>query len=297
MITGSTGMLGQDLVRIFSSDSSYEVFGSSRQSNSLLPNANQFLVDLANLQAVQSIDIMPDIVLHTAAITDLSVCENNPDYAEQVHVEGSVAIAKLLKPGGKLFYISTDSVFDGEGGAYSESAQPNPGNIYSKTKLKGEKEVQLANLGQTTIVRTNIFGFHVPIKNSLCEWALREWELDKTIFGFTDIIFNAIYTGQLVSILKFMIDNDISMPIINIASKSSVSKFDFLDGFRRRLDFGEGLLAPALSSDFPSVVKRPRNTSLNTELLSKFYSVPSIESGIDNLASDLINLGLFKKFH
>lgn len=289
-------MLGQDLVRVFSSDSSYEVFGLSRQSNSLLPKGNQFLVDLVNLQAVQSIDIVPDIVLHTAAITDLSACENNPDYAEQVHVEGSVAIAKLLKPGGKLFYISTDSVFDGEDGVYLESAQPNPGNIYAKTKLEGEKKVQLVSIGQTTIIRTNIFGFHVPIKNSLCEWALREWEAGKTIFGFTDIIFNAIYTSQLAGILKFMIDNDISMPIINIASKSSVSKFDFLDSLRRRLDVGEGLLAPALSSDFPSVVKRPRNTSLNTELLSEFYPVPAFESGIDSLASDLINLGLIKKF-
>lgn len=282
LITGVTGMLGSDLARMFSSMGKYEVFGLGRSISSAIPKANQFIVDLKETDQIERLNFIPDIIIHTAAITDLNLCEKDPEMANQVHVEASRALASLCGKQSIFFYISTDSVFDGTKGNYSESDIPSPLNVYAKSKLRGEYEVQKLVGDRAIILRTNIYGFHLPLKNSMAEWAYKEWMLGKTISGFTDTIFNAVYTHQLAEIIGRIIDSNILYPVINIGSNEAISKFDFLEKFRKKLNIDKALLKPALSTSFPSAIMRPKNTSLNTTLLSTFYSVPDFETGISN---------------
>ncbi len=290
LVTGSTGMLGKDLIRIFNADTNYDVFGLSRGASNDLPNSKQFHIDLALPFSLDSITTEPDIIIHTAALTDLGLCEQKPQLAEQVHVEASRILAGKLSKSGKFIYISTDSVFDGIRGNYSERDSPNPLNTYAFTKLKGELGVKDENKGATTIVRTNIYGFHIPLKASLAEWAYKEWKDGKKISGFSDTIFNAVHTQQLATIVKFMVDNEVDYPVVNIGSDEAVSKYDFLEKFRVALGVSEDLLKVALSTDYPSAIQRPLNTSLDTTLLSTFYKVPSFENGIRQWISGITNL-------
>lgn len=279
LVTGSSGMLGQDLVRTFGANSNYDVYGLGRSFDPLLSRTKQIAIDLGEAFSIDAIPFRPDIIIHTAAITDLTLCERMPKLAEQVHINASATLAKLLKKGGRFFYISTDSVFDGARGNYFENDLPNPLNVYASTKLKGERAVAEINAGTTTIVRTNIYGIHTPLKNSLAEWAFDQWRSGKKITGFSDLIFNAVYTGQLSQCIKFMIDQDVEIPVVNIAGDKPISKYDFLDKFRKLLGFEQHLLSKGISDDFPSALERPKNSSLNTDLLSSFYKAPDLEQG------------------
>jgi dTDP-4-dehydrorhamnose reductase len=290
LITGSTGMLGSELIRVFLRDARYELFGLSRTFSPYLPQSKQLIVDLSQQGFQQQIGLRPDVIIHTAALTDLNLCEQNPELATMVHVNASLALTTLLKPDGRFIYISTDSVFDGHSGGYVESDTPNPLNVYALTKLQGEQAVQNIPTIKSCILRTNIYGFNIPVKHSLAEWAYREWMNGKKILGFTDTIFNAVYTQQLSSIIKFMLDENFFYELLHVASKEILSKFDFLEQLRVALSVDRDLLTPATSDQFQSSIKRPKNTSLGTRLLSEFHDVPEIKKGIQEWVKDLTRL-------
>lgn len=285
LITGTTGMLGSNLVSLFSDINKYEVFGLGRSLSHLIPKQNQIVVDLSDAALIEKLSIKPDIIIHSAALTDLNLCEVEPELANRIHVEGSRAIAKLAGESTRFFYISTDSVFDGLRGNYKEDDLPNPVNVYASTKFSGETAVKDVAKGEVTIIRTNIYGFHVPMKNSLAEWAFREWSAGRTISGFTDTIFNAVFTHQLAAIIEQMINLNFFFPILNIGSNEAISKFDFLNRFRELLNVNNALLTKALSTDFTSSIQRPKNTSLDVTLLSSFYPVPDFNKGLQDWIS------------
>lgn len=281
LITGSSGMLGTDLLETFLADPSYEVYGLSRTANPLLRSSNQLLVDLNDPESLYNIELRPDFVIHAAAITDLSLCEREPEMAHRVHVQTSQMLAHIFRGCKRFIYISTDSVFDGEKGNYSEGDAPNPLNTYALTKWKGELAIQEEIPNVSTILRTNIYGFHKPLKNSFAEWAIQSWAAKNKINGFSDIVFNAVYTRQLSRIVKFMLDDHIDTPVLHVGSNNPTSKFEFLQILRQALNVEASLLKSSVSTDFPSSIKRPKDTSLSVGLLSQFYPrVPDYDEGV-----------------
>ena len=107
-------------------------------------NSCSFHLDVTDKGGVQQLirKISPDVIIHTAALTDVDYCETNREEAWNVNVEGTRNIAEASRESNsKLVYVSTDYVFDGERGMYKEDDQPNPVGQYGKTKLEGENVV------------------------------------------------------------------------------------------------------------------------------------------------------------
>ena len=159
LITGSTGMLGQDLVSQLGCD--YEI-GTVDLKSLQDERGNFFCGDICNSQQMEQVFLKfePWLVIHAAAYTDVDGCQRNPDKARQINTEGTKNIASLCKKHKvKLLYISTDYVFDGKKGRpYKENDAVNPLNIYGRSKLQGEEFVQ-TNLDEFLIVRTSgLFG-------------------------------------------------------------------------------------------------------------------------------------------
>jgi dTDP-4-dehydrorhamnose reductase len=289
LLTGSTGMLGNALIRAFLPDKRYALTGMGRSRTDLLHRQEQLQVDFSQPASIRAQNIEVDVAIHTAALTDLKLCESQPDLARKVHVDASAEVAGKVKPGGLFIYISTDSVFDGRKGNYAESDVPSPLNVYASTKLKGE-EVCTSVFSRTMTLRTNIYGFHNPLRGSLAEWAYVEWRKGNTISGFTDVIFNALYVGQLADIIKTIVDKGLYQPLLNVASQEVMSKYQFLDLFRSKLELPESLVRKASSVDFPSPIQRPPDTSLDITLLKSFYNAPSIGDGLAQWIRDVRQL-------
>jgi dTDP-4-dehydrorhamnose reductase len=114
-------------------------------------------LDVTDAEAVERAfdQAKPDLVIHAAALTDTSLCEEDPALAMRVNAEGSLHVAEACRGvGAALVYVSTNEVFDGaRGEPYGESDEPNPINAYGRSKLEGERLVQ-GTLPQHYVVRT-----------------------------------------------------------------------------------------------------------------------------------------------
>ena len=143
LITGAGGQLGRDLQRVLA-------------GHELLPCSHGQL-DITNAPAVEQAisSFRPDAVVHSAALTDTTRCEREPDAAHAVNAEGATNVARACaRASASMMYVSTNEVFDGEKPLpYLETDPPAPINQYGRSKLAGERAVQAA-LGEHYIVRT-----------------------------------------------------------------------------------------------------------------------------------------------
>jgi dTDP-4-dehydrorhamnose reductase len=164
LITGSNGLLGQQLIKDLSPKENYEVFGLSASENQNNPGDFQFLrCDITQKQELAEIfrKIDPQIVIHTAVMGSPDACEKDRIKAWDINVEATDQIAKLCRLNNShLVHLSTDFIFDGLSGPYVEDDEPNPANYYGLTKLESEKSVSDI-LPEATILRTVlVYGMH-----------------------------------------------------------------------------------------------------------------------------------------
>jgi dTDP-4-dehydrorhamnose reductase len=142
IITGAAGLIGQYLVKTASRwASGWDVQGLSR--------AELELTETSKVEA-RIHALKPDLLIHCAALSRTKDCEQNPDEARRVNVEVTAQLAQLSRDIPFIF-LSSGEVFDGKTGWYGETDEPNPINVYGKTKLEAERVV-LQN-PQHTVVR------------------------------------------------------------------------------------------------------------------------------------------------
>lgn len=146
LITGIAGSLGTALTEKLSPD--YDIIGLDRrkQFNTSVVIKNYIDCDITDRDKLKQaiLDYNPEIIIHVAAITDVDLCQREPQLAHQVNALGTenVVLASQTKKA-LLIYLSTDYVFDGNSQIpYQEADTPNPINIYGKTKLEGEEKVK-----------------------------------------------------------------------------------------------------------------------------------------------------------
>jgi dTDP-4-dehydrorhamnose reductase len=285
LITGSGGMLGKDIFYLFSEDKNFIVYGLDKLPLEKLDN--QIAIDLLDENSLRKTleKIKPDIIIHCAAMVNVDECEKNKKSAFDLNVRTTDFLSQYQPLNTKFVYISTDSVFDGQTGNYSEESSPNPLNYYAITKLEGEKCVQKNNR-QAIILRTNIYGFHHRKGNSLVEWAIENFRNNQSVNGFTDVIFNPVYTKQLARIIKLCLEKNFT-GILNVASDSVLSKYDFLIKLADAFGYSSELVKKTSVDLFNFTASRPKNTCLNVQKLKKIFGLSiSFDAGMEELKND-----------
>jgi dTDP-4-dehydrorhamnose reductase len=149
LITGANGQLGHELQRVLS------------DHQLTLLDVPGFDLTRPGVEASIA-EARPDVVIHAAAYTDVDGAEREPEHAMAVNAEGTKRVAKgAAAAGARLFYLSTDYVFDGRQGVpYRETDEPHPINLYGRSKLEGERRA-LAHCPDTLVIRTAwLYGTH-----------------------------------------------------------------------------------------------------------------------------------------
>ncbi|MBZ4687976.1 MAG: rfbD [Clostridiales bacterium] len=214
LVTGSDGMLGSDLVDVL-----------SQENEVIAATLNDF--DITDIDKTLSWlkNSKPDIVIHSAAYTDVDGCESNIDTAYKVNGLGARNIALACNElDAAMVYISTDYVFDGEKGtAYTEFDDTNPLSIYGKSKLAGENYVK-SLLNRYYIVRTSwLYGKNG--KNFVTTMINLSKKMDE-LKVVNDQIGSPTYTPDLAKAVSQLIRKP-TYGIYNITNSDYCSWFDY----------------------------------------------------------------------
>jgi len=171
-------------------------------------------------------------------------------------------------------------VFDGRGADYKETDQPGPVNMYSRTKLEGERAV-IEELPDALIVRTNFFGVSPREQTGLADWIMRELAAGHRIAGFTDVIFTPLLANELARQMFSMMDLGVS-GLYHLGGSTRLSKHDFALLLARAFELDEKLVKPAAIADAGLGAPRPRNTSLCSSRAETALGKPmaSVDSSI-----------------
>jgi len=287
LITGASGLLGANLVRHYASSSKCVGWYATKPIS--FEGAKTEQIDLTDHDSVSvALDrIKPDLIVHCAAATDVEWCEINPDLAKAINEDATVFLAKkAIELNSKFVFTSTDSVFDGKSGNYSESDEPGPLNSYAAGKVRTEQAVADIN-PDALIIRSYFYG-HSPAGNrSLLEWVLVRALARNEVPGFTDSYFSPI------GVLDFTDALDVALAalhsgFLHLGSRNAISKYEFARLVMESNNCDMSLLKPITVDDIGLSADRPRNTSLNVDLLEKLMgsNVPTVEQGIARTADE-----------
>jgi dTDP-4-dehydrorhamnose reductase len=161
LLTGGTGLLGAELQKI--------------DTRLVAPSRDELDIRDAEAVADYVASARPDVILHAAAVTDNRDIEADPDEALHVNVIGTANLARAcLGTRTRLVYLSTDYVYRGDRGRYSESDEVQPGNLYAWTKLGGEASVRA--VPNHLIIRTSFGAPEFPYPAAFADkWSSKEY--------------------------------------------------------------------------------------------------------------------------
>ena len=210
----------------------------------------------------------PDLIVHCAALANLDGCENNPGVAQRLNAEVPGELAEVsVQRRIKLVHISTDSVFDGLRGGYTENEIPNPLSVYSRTKYEAEKRVMQAD-PDAVIARVNFFGWSLTGQRSLGEFFFNNLSSGKRCNGFTDVFFNPLLVSDLAALIHKIVEKDLK-GIYHVLSSESLSKYDYGCRLARHFGLDESLITPISLRESGLQAQRSPNLRMNTEKLSR----------------------------
>ncbi|HMZ07319.1 MAG TPA: SDR family oxidoreductase [Anaerolineales bacterium] len=267
LLTGVSGLLGLNFAQEMMTQ--HEIIGVDRGK---LVNAPFKVLrhDLLDSDAVNAVldAARPEWVVNCAALADLDTCEENPKLARQLNAELPRYLARTCKARNIPFvHISTDSVFDGEkDGFYTEEDQPNPLSVYSKSKLDGEWAVLTEN--QSAIVaRVNFYGWSLSGRRSLAEFFYNNLTHNKSMSGFTDVIFCPMLVNDTARILVRMLQRGLS-GLYHLVGPQAMSKYQFGVEIAHQFSLRESGITPKSVNFSGLIAKRSNNLWLSTHKLS-----------------------------
>jgi dTDP-4-dehydrorhamnose reductase len=267
LITGAHGLLGQKLVTDFHSHD--KVIACDLHPESLLsfPNLSYESLDITNSRQLgfHVSFYHPQIIINAAAYTDVDGCEIHKDKAWSVNVGGVKNLVNLCREQKiKLIQLSTDYIFNGEDGPYSEDDLPDPINFYGETKLESEKVIKESGI-DFLIIRTNVlYGFGKNVKSNFLLWLLEKLSQNEKIKIVTDQFNNPTLVDNLSLCILEMVKKNIS-GVYHIAGSEYISRYDFAIKVADKFNFDKNNILPTKTELLQQKAKRPYKGGLKID--------------------------------
>lgn len=282
LITGASGLLG--LTFCMQTCRLHHVTGIV---NSHPVHTKEFEVihaDLCDFERLAKIveHVQPDVIVHTAAMANMDLCETRPELAMLLNAHLPRYLARIASDAGiRLVHISTDSVFDGKLGHYREEDVPSPMGVYARSKMEGEHFV-LERHPDAMVARVNFYGWSLSGQRSLGEWFFNNLSRGVAVNGFEDVFFCPLHVNDLVDLLLRAIDLRLK-GIYHVVSSECISKYAFGLAIAHRFGLNEKLIHPTSVVNGGLVATRSPDLSLLTDKLSRVLGtlLPKQEEGIN----------------
>jgi len=259
LITGGSGLLGGKVAELAQARGD-EVFSGYAHNAPGFGKAVEF--DLLDGPGISEtiMRIKPEVVIHSAALTDVDRCEREKDLAYKMNVEGTRIVSEASKRAGSfLIYISTDYVFDGSQGMYREGDDPHPLNYYGLTKLLGEE------FCDGCIARSCVIYGSRPAsgKVNFALWLIESLKSGKQIHVVTDQFITPTHNLNLAKMALEAADRKLC-GVYHLAGATRVSRYDFALQLAKIFNLEADPILPSRMRDLKWYAKRPKDSSLDT---------------------------------
>jgi dTDP-4-dehydrorhamnose reductase len=217
LVTGATGLLGPYLL---------ERARSAGQALGLARSGTDIVCDLTDATSVREVirETKPNLVIHAAAMSDVDVCERDPDTADRINRGATQTIADALPNDAFLVFFSSIAVYPDTTGPHTEDGT-DPVNVYGHTKLAGESAALTHT--ETLVLRTAMFGpSRNPGRMSLSDFILSKLQGNETLPLFEDELFSPLHVETLADI-TIRAGLARMTGVFNAASHDGMSKADF----------------------------------------------------------------------
>jgi dTDP-4-dehydrorhamnose reductase len=202
LITGASGFVGSHLGKHLSAE--HDVLGVVFRTQRRLP----FRYDSADLTAPKAVAALlqtfkPQVIIHAAAMSRVLECEQNPAEAQNVNVTATATLlhwAERLHS--KFIFLSSDQVFSGNRGGYRESHDPDPVNIYGRTKLEAERLVLTSTVPNLVVRSNSVVGPSLGWGESFTDMILRKLRAGDAVTLFADQYRSPIHIRMMVRLLE-----------------------------------------------------------------------------------------------
>lgn len=283
LILGGNGMLGHAFFNhwkrkytvktcVRESEEKYKIFKFFDTSNTFF---NVDVIKNNNLEIAIK-EFKPHVIVNCIGVTkQLINLKSDSDFLEVNSIFPNELAKICTKVNIKMINLSTDCIFSGKKGFYSESDKADPDDIYGETKLKGE----ISNNPNVLTIRKSTLGLEISKNHGLVEWFLRQ---KGNIYGYDRVIYSGIISSELAIIIEMMLLNYPKVSgIINIAS-TPISKYQILVKLKKTLNYSD----INIIKDKSNVIDR----SLNPEKFLKLtnYQILSWDIMIKKLSDEII---------
>lgn len=276
LITGASGLLGHKIAML-ALKKGHKVYSIYKEHPINL--GTPIGIDLTNQSEISKVitKLKPKAIIHTAAYTNVDSCEINKDLAWKVNAEATkhIAIAST-NINAHLTYVSTDYVFDGEKGLYTELDQSNPISYYGYTKLKGEEFVR-EHAKEWCITRASvIYGWGLKHKQNFATWLINNLKQQKEVKILTDQHVSPTLNTNLAEMLLEITEKRIT-GTIHTAGATRVSRHEFARRLAQVFNLNMNLIKQAKMKEIPWKAKRPKDSSLNISKANSLLSAKPLK--------------------
>jgi len=273
LVIGGSGLLGFKIAEL--AVEKFETFATYNFRPIKLKGCGFIQSDKCNRDDTLTLikKLKPDVVIDTAALHNVDYCEAHQAEAWKVNVEGTRNVAGACREvGAKMIFISTDYVFDGKKGVYTEKDAPNPLHYYAKTKLEGENVVQEAGIEYAIARPSVIYGWNPGELAGLGSssgksmnfviWTINKLKRREEISIVTDQYSSPTLADNLAEVLLILSKSE-KQGLYHTAGKTCINRFDFAKKIAEIFELDGSLIKPVTSDVFKQIAERPKKCCLD----------------------------------
>ncbi|MBK6935911.1 MAG: SDR family oxidoreductase [Chitinophagaceae bacterium] len=268
LITGANGFVGCYVAKYLLGKGHNVV--ATGKGGCRLPFSNNihfsyYDMDFTDAGSVKTVfeETLPEAIIHSGAISKPDECELNKENAWNINVQGTInLLAEAEKLNTRFLFMSTDFVFDGERGMYTEEDIPKPVNYYGETKLAAEKKV-MAYSHLWAIVRTVlVYGKPLTGRDNLLTIVKRKLEKGEEYCVVSDQVRTPTYVEDLAQGILSVIEEK-AEGIFHISGEEVTTPYEMACKTALMLGYDVSLIKEVTAENFSQPARRPLKTGFN----------------------------------
>lgn len=296
IVTGAHGLLGYNLVNLLKDKFDVLALDVMTKKEFCIPGVQYLQADITQQKVIMDIvkNYHPRYIFNAAAYTNVDGAEQERELCWKINVEGVARLAHAARVyGSRFIHVSTDYIFNGNTGPYSENDRPEPLGYYGKSKLAGENEL-ITSGANYAIGRTMVlYGYAPGVRLNFVTWIIEQLRAGKNIRIVDDQIGNPTLASDLAeALIKLAVSS--KQDVYHLSGSEIIDRYNFALLVADVFDLDPGLIERIKTADLGQAANRPLNSGFIIDKAQNELKLrmAGAREGIERLKTELTNGGI-----